>query len=496
VFKKILVANRGEIAVRVLRTCREMGIAGVAVYSEADRLALHVRMADEAFPIGPAPADQSYLRIEAILEAAKMAGAEAIHPGYGFLSENAAFAEACDRAGIKLIGPPAPAMALLGDKLAAKRAVASVGVPLVPGTAVPIEDEEQLVAEAEKVGFPLLIKAAAGGGGKGIHAVHTPDELRSALRLAQGEAQAAFGDQRVFLERLLHRPRHVEVQILGDERGNCLHLGERECSIQRRHQKLIEESPSVAVSPALRERMGAAAIAAAKAAGYANAGTVEFLLDESGDFYFLEVNARLQVEHPVTEWLTGLDLVREQIRIAAGEKLGFGQEDVVRRGAAIECRITAEDPAAGFLPFTGRVLDVTEPSGPGVRFDHAVYPGMEVIRHYDSLLGKLVVWAGSRPAAIERMRRALGELRLPGIKTTLPFHAWAMASQPFREGKLHTGFIDEHWRPEAGPAEGAELAAIAAAVLELAKSGQPPADPRLPAESNWKLTARREMAGL
>jgi acetyl-CoA carboxylase, biotin carboxylase subunit len=493
-FKKILVANRGEIAVRVIRTCKEMGIGTVAVYSDVDRLALHVRMADEAYAIGPAPAEQSYLRSEGLLDVAKRAKAEAVHPGYGFLSENAAFAATCERAGLKLIGPPASAMALLGDKLAAKQLAASVGVPLVPGTATPIEDDAQLRKEARKVGFPLLIKAAGGGGGKGIHAVHKVEDLASELRLAQGEAQAAFADKRVFLERLIGRPRHVEVQVLADEHGHYVHLGERECSVQRRHQKLIEESPSPAVTPELRQRMGVAAVAIAKAAGYTNAGTVEFLLDQSGAFYFLEVNARLQVEHPVTEWLTGRDLVRDQIRVAAGEALGFAQDDVVRRGAAIECRITAEDPAMNFLPFTGYVDDVAEPSGPGVRFDHAIYPGLEVTRYYDSLLGKLIVWADSRQAAIQRMQRALGELRLPGIKTTIPFHAWAMSHRAFRTGKLHTGFIDAHWQPSTQTSEGAELGAIAAAVLEFhAGSRAALGDGGAKAGSSWKLAARRQM---
>jgi len=494
-FKKILVANRGEIAVRVLRTCREMGISTVAVYSDVDRLGLHVRMADEAYPIGPAPADQSYLRIDAILEVARRAGADAIHPGYGFLSENPEFARACENAGVKFIGPNAEAMRLLGDKLAAKQTVAAVGVPLVPGTTEPIEDEGQLRAEAERIGLPLLIKAAAGGGGKGIHEVHKPEDLLAALQLSQGEAQAAFGDKRVFLERLVQRPRHVEVQVLADEHGNCIHLGERECSVQRRHQKLIEESPSVAVSPELRRRMGEAAVKAAQAAGYSNAGTVEFLLDQSGEFYFLEVNTRLQVEHPVTEWLTGLDLVREQIRIAAGEKLSFRQEDVTWRGAAIECRITAEDPDLQFLPFTGKVQDVIEPSGPGVRFDHMLFPGAEVTRYYDSLLGKLIVWAHDRPAAIARMSRALGELQVLGLKTTIPFHAWAMDSEAFQRGELHTGFIDQHWRPAELAHPNGEVAAIATAVLELQHSAQPFTNGQHPAASTWKLAARAAALG-
>ncbi|HLY66207.1 MAG TPA: acetyl-CoA carboxylase biotin carboxylase subunit [Chloroflexota bacterium] len=495
-FRKVLIANRGEIAVRVIRTCSEMGIATVALYSEVDRLALHVRMADEAYPIGPAPAEESYLRQDVILNVARRAGADAIHPGYGFLSENPAFAKACAKAGLRFIGPSPEAMELLGDKLAAKQTVAQVGVPLVPGTSDPVASAAQLRGEAREIGFPLLIKAAAGGGGKGIHAVRTLAELEPALRLAQGEAQAAFGDKRVFLERLLQRARHVEVQVLADEHGNCIHLGERECSIQRRHQKLIEESPSPAVMPELRQRMGAAAVAAAKAAGYSNAGTVEFLLDESGEFYFIEVNARLQVEHPVTEWITGLDLVREQLRIAAGEQLNLRQEDVSWRGAAIECRITAEDPDLDFLPITGQALDLVEPSGPGVRFDHMLFPGVEISRYYDSLLGKLIVWADSRETAIARMQRALGELRIPGLKTTIPFHAWTMRNDAFRKGELHTGFIEQHWQPGSAAAPDAEVAAIAAAVLEFQTGGrQLTNDEPRPTTSHWRLAARREMAG-
>ncbi|MBV8084533.1 MAG: acetyl-CoA carboxylase biotin carboxylase subunit [Chloroflexi bacterium] len=493
-FKKVLIANRGEIAVRVIRTCKEMGIPTVALYSDVDRLGLHVRMADEAYPIGPAPADESYLRIDKILDVAKRSGAQAVHPGYGFVSENPEFAAACEAAGVTFIGPSAQAMRLLGDKLAAKQTVASVGVPLVPGTTEPVEDSKHLKEEAERVGLPLLIKASAGGGGKGIHEVHKPEDLEAALQLSQGEAQAAFGDKRVFLERLVQRPRHVEVQVLADQHGNCIHLGERECSIQRRHQKLIEESPSVAVTPELRQRMGAAAVAAAKAAGYTNAGTVEFLLDPSGEFYFLEVNTRLQVEHPVTEWLTGLDLVQEQLRIAAGEPLTLNQDDVTWRGAAIEARITAEDPDLGFLPFTGRVEHVVEPSGPGVRFDHMLYPGVEVTRYYDSLLGKLIVWAGDRDAAIARMGRALTELRILGLKTTIPFHAWAMQHEAFRSGELHTGFIDQHWRPGEGAKTDAELVAIAAAALQLHQGAVPGtpagANGHREPESRWKLAAR------
>ena len=493
--KKILIANRGEIAVRIIRSCREMGIPTVAVYSEADRLSLHVRMADEARLIGPPPASESYLRMDVIIETARSAGADAIHPGYGFLSENPSFARACAQAGITFIGPSPESMELLGDKLQGKKTVAAGGVPLVPGTTEAIDDEDQLRREADRIGFPLLIKASAGGGGKGIHAVSRPEELLPALRLSQGEAEAAFGDKRVFLERYLEKPRHVEVQVLADQHGQCVYLGERECSIQRRHQKLIEESPSVAVSPQLRQRMGEAAVAAAKAAGYSNAGTVEFLLDQGGEFYFLEVNTRLQVEHPVTELVTGLDLVKEQIRVSGGEHLTLRQEDISLRGAAIECRITAEDPEVNFLPFTGRVKDVIEPSGPGVRFDHMLYPGLDVTRYYDSLLGKLIVWAENRPAAIDRMQRALSELRVHGLKTTIPFHQWTMSHEAFRTGNIHTGFVDEYWPQRKAPRSSQEIAAIAAALLDYRKKHRGAiALPNQDAQnSSWRLAGRREL---
>ena len=497
-FEKVLVANRGEIAVRIIRTCREMGIRTVAVYSEADRTALHVRLADEAYSIGPPPAADSYLRLDAIIDVARRCNAAAIHPGYGFLSENPEFAEACRGAGIVFVGPSPEAMRRLGDKLQGKRTVASRGVPLVPGTTEPIADEAQLRRQAREIGYPLLIKASAGGGGRGIHAVHEDAELLPALRLAQGEAQTAFGDDRVFLERYLERPRHVEVQVLADERGHCIHLGERECSVQRRHQKLIEESPSPAVGPELRQRLGAAAVAAAQAAGYTNAGTVEFLLDQRGDFYFLEVNTRLQVEHPVTEWVTGLDLVREQLRIAAGESLSVRQDQVAARGAAIECRITAEDPEQQFLPFTGTVQRFVPPGGPGVRFDHMLFPGLEVTRYYDSLLGKLVVWHQDRARAVQRMERALEELTIDGLSTTIPFHRWAMAHPAFQAGELHTGFVDQWW-PEHRPWGGeVELAAIAAIALAQRQASRPvvamPVDTYDGGGSRWRRAGRGGLA--
>ncbi|MGH2364939.1 MAG: acetyl-CoA carboxylase biotin carboxylase subunit [Chloroflexota bacterium] len=497
-FEKVLVANRGEIAVRIIRTCREMGIRTVAVYSEADRTALHVRLADEAYLIGAAPAAESYLRMNVIIDVAQRSGVGAIHPGYGFLSENPEFADACRDAGIVFVGPSPEAMRRLGDKLQGKRTVASRGVPLVPGTTEPVASEAQLRRQAREVGYPLLIKASAGGGGRGIHAVHDDAELLPALRLAQGEAQTAFGDNRVFLERYLDRPRHVEVQILADEHGHCIHLGERECSVQRRHQKLIEESPSPVVGPELRQRLGAAAIAAAQAAGYTNAGTVEFLLDQRGDFFFLEVNTRLQVEHPVTEWVTGLDLVREQLCIAAGEPLTVRQNQVAPRGAAIECRITAEDPEQQFLPFTGTVERFVPPGGPGVRFDHMLFPGLEVTRHYDSLLGKLVVWHQDRARAVQRMERALRELTIDGLSTTIPFHRWAMVHPAFQAGELHTGFIDQFWPAHQPFAPESEVAAIAAVALAQRQARQPelaaPADAHGGGGSRWRRAGRGALA--
>src|SRR5579883_2519638 len=428
-FKKILIANRGEIAVRVMATCREMNIATVAVYSEADRAARHVREADEAYEIGPAPATQSYLRGEKMIEVARQSGAEAIHPGYGFLSENAAFAEACEAAGIVFIGPSAAAMRLMGSKIAAKRLAKSVNAPTIPGYNGESQEDEMLLSEARRIGFPLLIKASAGGGGKGMREVPKRADFLEQLAGARRDAQASFGDATVFLERLILRPRHIEIQVLGDRHGNLIHLGERECSIQRRHQKIIEESPSVALTPELRAEMGAAAVRIAQAAGYTNAGTMEFMLDTDGRFYFLEMNTRLQVEHPVTELVTGCDLVRHQILIAAGEPLVLTQEEISQRGHAIEVRLYAEDPQQNFLPSTGMVRQFSIPSGPGIRFDSGIASGDEITQFYDPMIAKLIVYGENRTAAIARLRDVLKRTVVFGVTTNIPL-LQAIAEQP------------------------------------------------------------------
>jgi acetyl-CoA carboxylase biotin carboxylase subunit len=465
-FRSVLVANRGEIAVRILRTLREMGIRGVAVFSEADRGAPHVAAADEAVPLGdPAPA-ASYLDARKIVEAARRAGAEAIHPGYGFLSESAAFARAVRDGGLAFVGPPAEAMERVGNKVAARRLLRGSAVPVVPGMTDPEADPARLAAAAAELGYPVILKAAAGGGGKGMRVVRGPGELAEAARRGASEALGAFGDGAVYLEKLLHRPRHVEIQVLADAHGGIVHLGERECSIQRRHQKLLEESPSPALDADLRRRMGEAAVEVARRAAYVNAGTVEFLLDEDGRFHFLEVNARLQVEHPVTEMRTGLDLVRCQLEIAAGLPLGFRQEDVAPRGHAIECRVYAEDPAAGFLPSPGRILLAREPRGPGVRCDSGVATGCEVPVHYDPILAKVVAHAGTRDAAIARMTRALEECAVLGVATPIELLLDVLASEPFRAGRTHTAFLEEHfagWAPRADPSL-ERLAALARAL--------------------------------
>lgn len=443
-FTKVLIANRGEIAVRIMATCREMGIRTVAVYSEADRNAMHVRVADEAYAIGPAPATQSYLRVDTILDVAKRSGAEAIHPGYGFLSENAAFVEACNEAGIVFIGPPAEAMRLMGSKIAAKNLARSVDAPTIPGYNGDSQEDDVLEQEAGRIGFPLLIKASAGGGGKGMREVHAPEDFLEQLAGARREALASFGDGTVFLERLVQQPRHVEIQILGDTFGNLIHLGERECSIQRRHQKIVEESPSVALTPALRAEMGAAAVRIAKAAGYVNAGTMEFILDDEKHFYFLEMNTRLQVEHPVTEYVTGLDLVRHQLFIAAGEPLRIKQEQIVPRGHAIEVRLYAEDPDQNFLPSTGTVTRFIEPRGPGMRVDSGIESGDEISQYYDPMVAKLIASAENRAATIERMRDALEQCAVFGVKTNAPLLHTIITHPAFIEGKTHTSFLDEY----------------------------------------------------
>jgi acetyl-CoA carboxylase biotin carboxylase subunit len=452
-FQRLLIANRGEIALRVIRTAREMGIQCIAVYSEHDRRALHTRMAHLAVPLGGRTPRESYLCIDKILAAAKQCGAEAIHPGYGFLSENADFARAVVAAKLAWIGPPPEAIEAMGDKIESRRAMRAAGVPVVPGLVDPVATPEDAVRAAETIGYPIALKAAAGGGGKGIRIVRGAGEMAGAFRTASGEAEASFGDGRLYMERYLAHPRHVEIQVLFDRHGAGVHLGERECSIQRRHQKLVEESPSVVVSPSLRERMGATALAAARAVGYQNAGTVEFLWSE-GEYYFLEMNTRLQVEHPVTEMVTGIDLVREQIRIAAGEKLGYSQSNVSFRGHAIEVRINAEDPLNGFLPSTGTLHNLRAPGGPWVRLDSAMYRGLEVGLDYDPMLGKLIVWGADRAQAIARARRALEELNVSGVRTGAPAALAVLESEAFQKGDYDTHFLEgmklappEKWEP-------------------------------------------------
>jgi len=439
-FDKLLVANRGEIAVRVIRACRELGIKTVAVYSEADRNALHVNMADEAFCIGPPPAAKSYLNITGIISVAEVTGADAIHPGYGFLAENAAFAEVCESCGITFVGPPVAALETMGAKARAREAVAAAGVPVVPGSGGVVTAKEA-VEIAEEIGYPVLIKASAGGGGRGMRTAHHREDLLQALQTAQAEAQAAFGNPDVYIEKYIEEPRHIEVQVLGDRYGKIVYLGERDCSVQRRNQKLLEEAPSPAVTPALRQQLGEAAVRAARAVGYYNAGTVEFLLDRKNNFYFIEMNARIQVEHPVTEMVTGLDLVKEQIRIAAGEPVALNQEEVTINGWAIECRINAEDAWRDFAPCPGRVTAYLPPGGPGVRVDSALYPGYEVTSYYDSLLAKLIVWGKDRREAIARMERALGEFIIEGVTTTIPFHQRVVNNAFFRRGEVYTNFV-------------------------------------------------------
>ncbi|HEV8672657.1 MAG TPA: acetyl-CoA carboxylase biotin carboxylase subunit [Methylomirabilota bacterium] len=491
-FAKLLVANRGEIAVRVIRACRDAGIRTVAVYSDADREALHVRLADEAYPIGPAPAAQSYLAIDRLIDVARRAGAQAVHPGYGFLAENARFAEACRAAGLTFVGPPPEAIAAMGDKTAARRTAATCGVPLVPGTREPVGSDDEAARAARELGYPVMIKATLGGGGKGMRLVANPGELGAALRLARSEAASAFGDAGVYLEKTLAEPRHIEIQVLADADGHVVHLGERECSIQRRHQKLVEEAPSPLVDPPLRRAMGEAACRLVAAVGYRNAGTVEFLVDAERRFYFLEVNTRLQVEHPVTELVTGLDLVREQLRLAAGEPLGYTQGDVIARGWAIECRISAEDPAAHFRPSPGRITAWRPPAGPWVRVDAGVYEGAEVPIHYDPLMAKLIVWGRDRGDAIRRMAGALAEFGVAGVRTTIPFHAAVMVHPDFVAGRLSTAFVERMGSglvPRPDPAR-ARVAMIAAALHAYRQAGRAWRSAVAPGPSAWALAAR------
>jgi acetyl-CoA carboxylase biotin carboxylase subunit len=476
-FKKVLVANRGEIACRVIRTLREMGIRSVAVYSDVDRAALHVRMADEAVPIGEAPASSSYLRFDRVLEAIKQTRADAVHPGYGFLSENAAFAKACADSGVVFIGPPASAISSMGSKTAARDLMSKAGVPVVPGaTCDTVEEAKQ---RAQELGYPVMLKAAAGGGGKGMRLVHGADEMAGAWERAKSESKKAFGDDTVYLEKAIIQPRHVEIQVLGDRHGNVVHLFERDCSIQRRHQKVVEETPCPVLTQDIVEKMGEIAVKGAKAVDYFSAGTFEFLLSADKSFYFLEMNTRLQVEHPITEWVTGTDLVREMVRVAAGEPLSWTQEQIQRRGASIECRVYAEDPSTNFLPSPGTIEQLRVPSGPGVRDDSGAYPGCTISSYYDPLVSKLAVWAPTRDQAIARMRRALHEYVVTGIRTNLAFHERLMAHPDFVAGNYDTGFIDAHrdqlmgyGEPSADMSESLAVAvALAAAGLERKAAG-------------------------
>jgi acetyl-CoA carboxylase biotin carboxylase subunit len=506
-FKKILIANRGEIAVRIARACRDLNVSPVAVFSEADREALHVRLADEAYEIGPAPSIESYLRIERIIEAALRSRAEAVHPGYGFLAENADFGEAVTNAGLTFIGPSSEAMRVMGSKTSARRAAIAAGVPVVPGTTTPLTSLDEARETAAKFGYPVMLKASAGGGGKGMRLVAIEEELGTAFETAQSEAAAAFGNPEVYLEKAIARPRHIEIQVFADSHGSVVHLGERECSIQRRHQKVIEECPSPINDADLRERMGAAAVSVARAVDYTGAGTIEFLVsDETREFYFLEMNTRLQVEHPVTELVTGIDLVREQIMVAGGEPLSFKQEDVGWRGHAIECRVYAENPENNFLPSPGRITHLRVPAGAGVRDDGGVEAGAEISIYYDPLISKLAAWGRTRGEAIDRLRRALDEYTVSGIKTTLPFFRELVRDEEFIEGRLDTGFISRFFERRDSATEAKaladakdetetmrrDMAAIAAALDYMHGQKQLSANrqPREQDESRWRLAGR------
>jgi acetyl-CoA carboxylase biotin carboxylase subunit len=505
-FEKILIANRGEIAVRIIRACREMGIKAVAIYSDVDRDALHVRYADEAYPCGPPPARESYLVMSRVLEIAKRSGAQAIHPGYGFLAENGAFADLCAREGVQFIGPSGAVMRQMGDKVTSRQTMQAAGVPIVPGTTERLSDNEAR-SFAARIGYPVMVKASAGGGGKGLRLVSQPKDLDQALARARSEARSSFGDDGLYIEKFVEEPRHVEVQVLADRFGNCVHLFERECSVQRRHQKVIEEAPANRMTPELRARMGAAAVAAAKAVGYEGAGTCEFLVDAKGEFYFLEMNTRVQVEHAITEAITGVDIVKAMIRIAAGEPLPFGQDELAIRGHAIEARIYAEDPDHNFVPSPGEIVVYRPPGGIGVRVDSGVYQGARVTVHYDPMVAKLVVWGTDRVEAIDRLRRALGEFVVKGIKTSIPFHQKVLRHPLFLSGHYDTGFIQQHMSGGAGereePGEERRVAMMLAAIAAYRRDKERAERASLVnsraggAEQPWKSFGRRaQMRGL
>ena len=497
-FKKILIANRGEIALRIIHACRELNIKTVAVYSEADENSLHVRFADEDVCIGPPRSADSYLNVPAIISAAEITGADAIHPGYGFLSESAYLAEVCEACHIRFIGPDPSVIKLLGDKARAKKAMKKAGVPMLPGSDGPVTDEEHALKVVKDIGFPVIVKAVAGGGGRGMRVVRTAGELSHALRTAQREAEAAFGNGDVYIEKYLESPRHIEFQIIGDHHGNVVHLGERECSIQRRHQKVVEESPSIALNPAKRHEIAECAAKVARAAGYTNAGTIEFLLDRDGSFYFLEMNTRLQVEHPVTEQVTGIDLVRWQLRIAMGEKLTVSaRQAMTPRAHAIECRIYAEDPDRGFMPAPGLVRALSAPSGPGVRDDRGVAPGFEIPLFYDSMIAKLIVWDDTRERTIHRLTRALDEYRVVGVQTTLPFFRWLMREPAFLSAEFDTTYLDRvlasrNGEPFVAAAEHDELDAAVAVALGAWEKSRRGTVADAPAGGEWRRAARRE----
>jgi acetyl-CoA carboxylase biotin carboxylase subunit len=497
-FKKVLIANRGEIAVRIIRACRELGLETVAVFSEADRNALHVRYADEAYLLGPAPSRESYLRADKILDIAKKTGADAIHPGYGFLAEREDFAAKCHDLGITFIGPKPSSIAAMGDKAEARATVIKAGVPVVPGTEdVGNMTDDDLLRIAPQIGFPLLIKATAGGGGKGMREVRSLEEMPTLLQSARREAESAFGDGNVYLEKLVEGARHIEFQIIADSHGNVIHLGERECSIQRRHQKLVEEAPSPFLDDELREKMGNVAVKAAQAVDYINAGTIEFLVDKDRNFYFLEMNTRLQVEHPVTEMVTGIDIVAEQLRIARGRQLSYTQEQVKFNGHAIECRVNAEDPFNNFIPSTGRITHSILPTGPGVRVDTGVYPGFEITPYYDPMIAKLIVWGETRAQAILRMRRALEEYRIVGVRTNIPFHQTLMDSHRFMGGQFDTRFVEERFSMESASEMDEAQAEIAAILATLVAHKETERSAQIVRRnerdtSNWKWVGRWE----